>query len=449
MNHACYCFPFSILFRGFADFKKKVFRKWYSNLIELRSLLGSNICFALFTATASRLMELKIFESLGLTPDDFTCVVLDPDRKNICYQVQMVPKVSLSIIFDFVLRDIFEHGDSSTRRLIYCQTRKQCAILYNMFLLKLGSSMYSGGVEHPKKRRVDMFHGGTADSVKSHILEEISKEDSHIRVVICTIAFGMGVNAKGINESIHFGPSKSITSFVQESGRIGREGKPSVSRLFHTITLTGKVDTKMKEFVHSKDQCRRKILLSLFSNSTSAEYGCGCECCDICALKCECSISKWAPIDFTLKPQNNDSKSRKTSDSALSLLHEKLDEFRRSFLEFDVKPVGVPSVYMEFDHYQVKSLVKNASKIFCVTDVYFYGFVWRWKHAKRVLKIFNEVFEDIDELFSSLNESMPDFHNSQILIGNEWYEIANDTSMFDTLSDSIMNSLRNDTQQSE
>ncbi|XP_066916950.1 bifunctional 3'-5' exonuclease/ATP-dependent helicase WRN-like [Clytia hemisphaerica] len=310
---------------GFADFKKKVFRKWNSNLIELRSLLGSNICFALFTATASRLMELNIFESLGLTPDDFTRVVLDPDRKNICYQVQMVPKVSLSIIFDFVLRDIFYHGDSSTRRLIYCQTRKQCAILYNMFLLKLGSSMYSGGVEHPKKRRVDMFHGGTADSVKSHILEEISKEDSHIRVVICTIAFGMGVNAKGINESIHFGPSKSITSFVQESGRIGREGKPSVSRLFHTSTLTGKVDTKMKEFVHSKDQCRRKILLSLFSNSTSAEYGCGCECCDICALKCECSISKWAPIDFTLKPQNNDSKSRKTSDSALSLLHEKLD----------------------------------------------------------------------------------------------------------------------------
>ena len=203
-------------FRGFADVKKKVFRKYYANLIELRSLLGNNISFALFTATASRIMELKIFESLGLAVDDFVRVVLDPDRKNICYHVQLVPKVGLSIIFDFVLKDILLKGDGSKRRLIYCQTRKQCAILFNMFVINLGKNLFSGGSSDPKMRRVDMFHGGTPDSVKGHILDEVVKQDTHLRVVICTIAFGMGVNCKGVSESIHFGPSKSMTSFVQE-----------------------------------------------------------------------------------------------------------------------------------------------------------------------------------------------------------------------------------------
>ncbi|XP_066924616.1 probable ATP-dependent DNA helicase RecS [Clytia hemisphaerica] len=207
---------------GYADFKKKVFRNHYSNLVQLRTLLGDNISFALFTATASRLMELKIFESLGLTPYDFTRVLLDPDRKNIYYQVQMVPKVSLSIIFAFVIEDFVNNGDSSKRRLIYCQTRKRCALLFNMFTLNLGQNLYSGAVPDPRLRRVDMFHGGTPDSLKSHILDQVTKQDTHLRVVSCTIAFGMGVNCRGVNESIHFGPSKSITLFVQESGRIGR-----------------------------------------------------------------------------------------------------------------------------------------------------------------------------------------------------------------------------------
>ena len=64
-------------------------------------------------------------------------------KKNICYHVHFVPKVVLSIIFDFVLKDIMLkdimlQGAGSKRRLIYCQTRKQCAILFNMFAINLG-----------------------------------------------------------------------------------------------------------------------------------------------------------------------------------------------------------------------------------------------------------------------------------------------------------------------
>ena len=54
---------------GDFQISKRKFRKYYANLIELRSLLGNNISFALFTA--SRNMELKIFESIGLTLADF------------------------------------------------------------------------------------------------------------------------------------------------------------------------------------------------------------------------------------------------------------------------------------------------------------------------------------------------------------------------------------------
>ena len=50
---------------------------------------------------------------------------------------------------------------------------------------------------------------------------------SHLQVLIATIAFGMGVNCKGVRRVIHFGPSKNIEQYVQESGRAGRDGEDS------------------------------------------------------------------------------------------------------------------------------------------------------------------------------------------------------------------------------
>ena len=128
----------------------------------------------------------------------------------------MVRKVSLPIIFDFALNNVRVPGDGSTRILIYCQTWKQCTIIYNMFFLNLQNDTVM------ELKIIE--RGGTPHSVKSHISEEISKPESHLRVVICTIAFGMGVNAKNVNERINFGPSITMTIFVQESDRIGRDG---------------------------------------------------------------------------------------------------------------------------------------------------------------------------------------------------------------------------------
>ena len=38
--------------------------------------------------------------------------------------------------------------------------------------------------------------------------------------LICSVAFGMGVNCKKVRRVIHFGPSKSVELYVQECGRV-------------------------------------------------------------------------------------------------------------------------------------------------------------------------------------------------------------------------------------
>ena len=84
---------------------------------------------------------------------------------------------------------------------------------------------------------MEMFHAGTPVSVKKHILSNIAEVGGHIRVIACTVAFGMGVNCKEVHRVIHFGPSRNIERYVQECGRACRDGVRSTCLLLHNGLL--------------------------------------------------------------------------------------------------------------------------------------------------------------------------------------------------------------------
>ena len=71
-----------------------------------------------------------------------------------------------------------------------------------------------------------MFTACTILSVKDAILESFCKSDGILRVVIVTVAFGMGLDCPNVRRVMHWGPSSDIEQYVQETGRGGRDGLP-------------------------------------------------------------------------------------------------------------------------------------------------------------------------------------------------------------------------------
>ena len=142
----------------------------------------------------------------------------------------------------------------------------------------------------PRNRIVEMYHAGTTSSVKEHVTQLMSEDSSHLRILIATVAFGMGVNCKKVRCTIHFGPTKNIEQYLQESGMAGRDGEQTAVLLFNVLLFNGILATRcekeMKDFLHS-EECRRNYIMCHFGYETESR-NMSHVCCDVCASQCDC-----------------------------------------------------------------------------------------------------------------------------------------------------------------
>lgn len=247
------------------------FRPEYIQLGKLKRYFPEIPLIAL-TATADKLVRKDIFERLNIQNAEL--FLSSFNRPNIYYQVE--PKRnSYAQLLEYLETRREESG------IIYCLSRAATESL-TWDLRDEGFSVLP-------------YHAGLDKATRDKNQELFLKDE--VKIIVATIAFGMGIDKSNVRFVVHTDLPKNIESYYQETGRAGRDGLESHALLFFSwadvIKLKGfaevdgnkaqseimlkKLDT-MGRFGEIKT-CRRKFLLQYFSEEMTENCG-NCDNCN-------------------------------------------------------------------------------------------------------------------------------------------------------------------------
>ncbi len=139
---------------------------------------------------------------------------LSPHKPNIVYWVRQ--KTDIEETFCPMVELLRIQRTSLPRMVIFCQRYDDCATIYELFNNSLGAEFTEpvGMPNIAKFRLMDMYTSPTQTAVKNNIVKSFCEEGGCLRIVACTIAFGMGIDCPDVTQIVHWGPSSDVESYV-------------------------------------------------------------------------------------------------------------------------------------------------------------------------------------------------------------------------------------------
>ena len=154
---------------------------------------------------------------------------------------------------------VFQVLDSMHSERIFCTLLRTYDSLFKLEAssnCRKSESVKSG--KKSKSWQAECYHAGLSGAQRKKVQKKFMAGE--LRIVVATVAFGMGLDKADVRAVIHYNMPKSFESYVQEIGRAGRDGLPSHCHVF--------IDTEVCNFsryIQFRVSCKFSACYSLFT----------------------------------------------------------------------------------------------------------------------------------------------------------------------------------------
>jgi bloom syndrome protein len=186
------------------------FRPDYKEVGKVRLRLPGTPVMAL-TATATANVKLDTMRNLRM--DNCKIFAQSFNRPNLFYHVQKKDQDILKTVAALIKKEY--RGQSG---IVYCLSKKGCEMV--------SDKLSEVGIE------TAFYHAGMDALSRSKVQREW--QSGKTKVIVATIAFGMGIDKPDVRFVIHHALPKSLEGYYQETGRAGRDGKRSGCYLYYS-----------------------------------------------------------------------------------------------------------------------------------------------------------------------------------------------------------------------
>ncbi len=163
-----------------------------------------------------------------------------PNKSNIRYEVYPKPTDIDTATLPIVSR-VKRDGSKCPKTIIFCRTYNDLTEVSTSLVSQLFTTcsdvFYTESSDGTSVPICEIYSSVTDETVKNRILSSFTDPNGLVRIVVATIAFGLGVDAPDVRYIVNWGPSNSIEAYIQETGRSGRDGLDAEATLYTTIKM--------------------------------------------------------------------------------------------------------------------------------------------------------------------------------------------------------------------